>query len=149
MQNHLLAAAIMGMPLVLEAQPGSTPLRLSLGQAVAAALTPGGDARPEIAEARLQQAQAQLAEVRSALAPQVETYMVGQGQTRSFDAFGLGLVQFPLPGFSFPAVVGPFGTIDARIAVRQDLFDASARGRVLRSPALRQPKRAPAWPATR
>ena len=132
MRIHQLALATVALPLVLWAQPSAAnpPLKLSLRQAIAAALSPGGDARWEIAEAGVQQAEAHWTGARAALLPSVDVFAAEQGQARSLDAFGLGRVQIPVPGFNFPSAVGPFATFDARVSVSQNLFNPSSRKRV-------------------
>jgi hypothetical protein len=130
MKRHVFKLAF-AIPLVVGAQ--STPtdplLKLSFREAIATALGPKGDARLAIAETGVQQAQARLTRAKSFLLPSVDVSAAEQGQARSLDALGLGLVQFPLPGYMFPAAVGPFATFDARLSVSQNFFDGSARKR--------------------
>jgi outer membrane protein len=131
MKNVVFGLAAFALPLIAGAQSTSAdpPLKLSLREAVATALGPRGDPRLALAQAGVQQAQARLNRAKSLLLPSVDLFAAEQGQARSLDAFGLSLVQFPLPGFAFPAAVGPFATFDARISVSQNFFDRSARKR--------------------
>ncbi len=100
-------------------------LELSLKQAMTMALAPEGNARVQLAEQLIHQAEAQSAEVRAALLPHVEASLGQQNRTINLDAIGIR-IDVPLPGFRRPEVVGPFNTFDARATLRQTLFDLSA-----------------------
>ena len=107
------------------ASPGGRVLRLSLGQAVEIALQPKGNARIQIAEQLIRQAQARSSQTRAALLPDLSGSVARQSQTRNLAALGLQ-VQTPIPGVVIPRFVGPFSTFDARAFVSQKIFDLAA-----------------------
>ncbi|MEK7408764.1 MAG: TolC family protein [Acidobacteriota bacterium] len=104
------------------AQEGPAPLRLTLKQAVDIALAPEGNARIQIAEQLTRQAEARSAQARAALLPDLASSISQQNQTRNLAAFGIR-IQIPIPGFTFPEVVGPFNTFDTRATAVQNIFD--------------------------
>lgn len=71
------------------------------------------------------QARGQRTVARSALLPSIVTDVTGTRQQVNLAALG---VQFnsPIPGFTFPTVVGPFNQIDLRARLSQTLFDRTA-----------------------
>ncbi|RMG56583.1 MAG: TolC family protein, partial [Acidobacteria bacterium] len=126
----LIAVSGRGQPLDVggqsdDAQHTRPVMELSLKQAVTMALAPEGNARVQLAEQLIHQAEAQSAEVRAALLPQVDASLGQQNRTINLDAIGIR-IDVPLPGFRRPEVVGPFNTFDARARLRQTLFDLSA-----------------------
>jgi outer membrane protein len=106
-------------------QPTAEPLPLSLKQAIDMALAPDGNARMQIATELVKQAKARSAQARGALLPNLEGYVTQQDQTRNLAAAGIKL-KVPIPGFTFPEMVGPFGTFDARATATQNIFDLSS-----------------------
>jgi outer membrane protein TolC len=105
--------------------PEGPTLRLSLKQALDIGLAPEGNARSQLADELIQQAQARSAQSRAALLPNVEASVSEQNLTRNLAAFGIRF-NLPIPGFMVPEVVGPFNVFDARATVNQSVFDLSA-----------------------
>ena len=101
------------------------PIQLSLKQAVEAALEPNGNTRVQLADEMVRQAEAQSAQVRAQLLPDVSASVGKQSQTRSLSALGLKSDELP-QGAQLPSVVGPYSTFDARGTVTQKVFDFSA-----------------------
>jgi len=99
-------------------------LRLSLEQAVEVALSPEGSKRIQIAKELIKQAQAQSAQARASLLPNIDATVGQQNQTRNLAAFGLRF-SIPVPGFVFPTLVGPYNVFDARATASQSVFDLS------------------------
>lgn len=118
LERLLLLAA---MPILLSAQP----LDLSLKQAVDMALAPDGNARVQLVQEAVKQAQSRHAQARAALLPNLDASVSEQNQTRNLAAFGIK-IQLPIPGFQFPELAGPFTVFDARASVTQSVFDFSA-----------------------
>ena len=108
-------------------------MRLSLKDAVAVALAPEGNARIQLAEELIRQAQARADESRSALLPNISASVSDQSVTRNLEAFGLRL-NIPIPGFVFPKLVGPFTVFDARAMASQSILNL---GVICRFQALR------------
>ena len=92
-------------------------------QAVDLALAPDGNARVQIARELIPQSEARVKQARAALLPNLEASVVEQNFTRNLRAFG---VQAPSSAFSFPEIVGPISTFDARGTVTQSIFDFAA-----------------------
>ena len=105
------------------------PLILNLKQAIQLALSPEGNASVAVAEQSVRLAEAQSAQARAMLRPDVEAGVSGQNQQLNLSALGFESIHIPLAGFVFPNSVGPFNTFDARVRVRQNLLDLSARRR--------------------
>ncbi len=107
-----------------DAQPNDAApaLRLSLKDAVAIATAPEGNTRVQLAEEVLRQAQARAAESRAPLLPNVSASIGQQNMTRNLEAFGLHL-NLPIPGFTFPVLVGPFNVFDARASASQTILN--------------------------
>lgn len=105
--------------------PGQT-LKLSLKQAVEIALAPEGNTRLRLAQEFTRQAQAQSVEARSALLPNFDASVSEQNITENLAAEGIGTISIPVPGFTFPTLIGPFSVFDARIGGTQTIFDFSA-----------------------
>jgi outer membrane protein len=100
-------------------------LDLGLKEAVDLALSPDGNTRIRIAEEMIRQAEARSAQTRAALLPNVDASVSTQNLTRNLAVFGIGF-NLPIPGFSFPRLVGPFNVFDARATMTQSVFDLSA-----------------------
>ena len=100
-------------------------LRLSLKRAVEVALQPEGNARLQMAQELVRQAQARAAQSRAALLPDFSTSVSQQSQTRNLAALGIR-IDAPIPGFGFPNFVGPFTTFDARASLYQNVLDLSS-----------------------
>jgi outer membrane protein len=101
-------------------------LSLTLRQAVQLALAPEGSTRVKLAEEDLKQAESRSDESRAALLPDFEGYVEYQNETVNLAAYGFNFTHIPIPGFSIPSFVGPFGVLDARASVNQTVFDFSA-----------------------
>ena len=112
--------------LLASAAFAQAPLQLSLKQAVDIALAPDGSTRVKLAEETLKQAESRAAQSRAALLPNIDGSVSEQNLTRNLKAFGIQLPNLPIPGFSFPAVVGPFNVFDARLNANQNIFDFSS-----------------------
>ncbi len=104
---------------------GRPPIPLTLKQAVDMALAPDGNVRLKLAADAVQTAESRARQARSALLPNFDATLVEQNQTRNLAAFGIRF-SVPIPGFTFPEVVGPFSTFDARTTGSQTVFDLSA-----------------------
>jgi outer membrane protein TolC len=105
------------------------PLPLSLKRAVEVATSPEGNARIQLADEALKQAQARSLESRAALLPNVDAAFSDQNRTVNLAAQGFNSSLFssiPIPNFSFPQFVGPFTTVDARVSGSQTVFDFSS-----------------------
>jgi len=105
-------------------EKGQSVLRLSLEEAVEVALSPEGSKRIQIAKELIKQAQAQSAQARASLLPNIDATVGQQNQTRNLAAFGLRF-SIPVPGFVFPTLVGPYNVFDARATASQSVFDLS------------------------
>jgi outer membrane protein len=101
-------------------------LELTLKQAVQLALAPEGSTRVKLAEEDLKQAVSRANESRAALLPDFEGYVEYQNETTNLSAFGFTFPKSPIPGFTIPTFVGPYGVLDARASVNQTVFDFSA-----------------------
>src|SRR5450631_1745456 len=91
------------------------PLQLSLKHAVEVATSPEGNARIQLSDEALKQAQARSLQSRAALLPNVDAAFADQNRTSNLAAMGISIA-VPIPGFSFPTFVGPYTTVDARIS---------------------------------
>jgi outer membrane protein len=101
-----------------------SPLPLSMKRAVEIALAPDGSTRAALAQESIQQAKDRVAEARAALLPNLDTTVRENRQTTNLQAFGLGLgFILPIPGFSFPTIVGPFNVFDARAGAQQSVLN--------------------------
>lgn len=101
------------------------PLRLSLKDAVAIAVSPKGNNGIQLSAEAAEQARSRVAQSRAALLPDVSAAFSENSRMMNLAASGLKF-ESPLPGFSFPTVVGPFNVMDARLSARQTVFDFSA-----------------------
>jgi outer membrane protein TolC len=100
--------------------PGS---RLSLDEAIARGLEHHlGILRGQNA---IDQARGHQRVARSALLPSVLADASATRQTINLNALGIQF-ESPIPGFSLPGVVGPFGQVDLRARLSQRLFDLPA-----------------------
>jgi outer membrane protein len=105
------------------------PLPLSLKRAVDIALSREGNTAIVLAGESLAQARDRSTEARAALLPDVEGAFNTQNRTENLAAQGFSSKLFsaiPIPGFAFPAFVGPFTTMDARVSATQSVFDFSS-----------------------
>src|ERR1035437_7015641 len=73
----------------------------------------------------VRQAQGQSQIARSALLPNVSGYLSETLQQANLAAQGLR-IHIPIPGFSFPTIVGPYNNIDLRGSVSQSVVDLTA-----------------------
>ncbi len=127
--TKLLFGLVLAAPaLAQQLQTRPEVLQLSLKQAVEMALAPEGSTRVKLAEEALKQARSQADEARAGLLPDFESYAQYQNETNNLKAFGFNFANFskvPIPGFSIPTFVGPFGVFDVRASVSQTVFDFS------------------------
>ena len=107
------------------AQGAASPRPLGLKEAVELALGPDGNARAQLAGQAVDLAGSRAAQARAALLPNLDASLAEQNQTRNLTALGIR-ISVPVPGFSFPELVGPFSTFDARATVTQSLLDFGA-----------------------
>jgi outer membrane protein len=103
----------------------AAPVELSLKRAVQLAVSPEGNTRVRLTEEALKQAESRSAQARGALLPDLSAAFSDQNMTRSLTAMGIQ-ISVPIPGFQFPAFVGPFTTMDARVSASQSVFDFSS-----------------------
>ena len=73
----------------------------------------------------VRQAQGQSQIARSALLPNINGYLAETLQQINLAAQGVR-IHIPIPGFSFPTIVGPFNNIDLRASVSQSVIDLTA-----------------------
>jgi outer membrane protein len=100
-------------------------LQLSLRRAVEIATSPEGNARVQLAAESTEQAKARSAQARAALLPSLDASVTEQNQVENLSSFGLK-INSPIPGFTFPNIVGPYNLFDARISASQQVFDFSS-----------------------
>ncbi len=107
--------------------PERTVLSLSLKRAVQLAISPEGSAQIQLSDEALKQAQSRSSQARAALLPDISSSLGYRDQTINLRANGLRF-DIPIPGFAFefPALVGPFNVMDARISGSQSIFDFSS-----------------------
>jgi outer membrane protein len=118
-----LAAGLLAAPLGLAAQANpAQPVTLTLSRAVAIASDTAPGVR--LAELRREESEARYRQARSELLPTLTGAATEVNRTFNLKAMGLS---FPTaPGFpAFPDKVGPFSVFDARLNLRQTLFDPS------------------------
>ena len=111
--------------LLCTATLAAAPLELSLKRAVQLAVSPEGNTRVRLSAEALKQAESRTALARGALLPDLSAAFTDQNLTRNLAAQGIQ-VTVPIPGFHFPAFVGPFTTMDARVSASQSVFDFSS-----------------------
>ena len=104
---------------------GVAPRPLTLKQAVELALGPDGNARARLARQAVEIAGARASQARASLLPNLDASVSEQNQTRNLAALGIR-ISAPIPGFSFPELVGPFSVFDARATLSQSLLDFAA-----------------------
>jgi len=117
--------ALLALTLMLAQISTAEPLRLTLRKAVEIAVSRDGNARIQLADESVKQAELRSKQARAALLPNVDGYIAYQDQTRNLKAFGFD-VKLPIPGVSIPTFVGPFSTIDGRLNASQSVFDFAA-----------------------
>jgi outer membrane protein TolC len=110
------------------------PVALSLKRAVQIAVSPEGNTNIQLSAEALKQAQMRSHEARAALLPDIEGSVTTESRTENLAALGIH-VGAPVPGFTFPAFVGPFTTFDARATASQSVIDLGARRRLQASKA--------------
>jgi outer membrane protein len=108
------------------------PVQLSLKRAVEIAISPEGNTNVQLSGEALKQAEARSAQARSALLPDINGTIGGRNQTVNLAAMGINLT-VPIPGFSFPKLVGPFTVMDARLSGAQNVLDLASIRRFLAS----------------
>jgi outer membrane protein TolC len=97
-------------------------MRLSMNNAVEIALSPEGSTKIGLAEQTIVRSETQAAQAKAALLPTIDGNFTDRNQTVNLRTFGFN---FSVPGFTFPAVVGPFTVIDARANARWTVLDFS------------------------
>jgi outer membrane protein TolC len=102
----------------------AAPVELSLKRAVQLAVAPEGNTRVQLSAEALKQAESRSAQARGALLPDVGGTFTDQSMTRNLAAMGIQITT-PIPGFHIPSFVGPFASMDARVAATQSVFDFS------------------------
>jgi outer membrane protein len=125
MHNRLILSLIILVSLPVAGKAQQQPVQLSLKQAVDVALEPNGSTRIQLANEFMRQAEAQAAQARANLLPDISASVGQQSQTQSLTAFGLQSESLP-EGFVLPSVVGPYNTFDARGTLTQKIFDISS-----------------------
>jgi len=117
----LLAVAARGQP----AQAPGKVLELSMKQAIEIALAPDGNAAVRLAQEMMRVAEAQSGIARSALLPNIDSYVGQRNTTNNLQAFGI-ILNIPIPGFKQPELVGPYNTFDARGSAALNIFHFSS-----------------------
>jgi outer membrane protein len=109
-------------------QTNERVLSLSLKRAVQLAISPEGNAQIQLSGEALKQAQARSIQARAALLPDFESSLTYRDMTLNLRANGLRFDIPTVPGFSFsfPALVGPFTVMDARLSGSENVFDFSS-----------------------
>lgn len=97
--------------------------KLSLREAIQRALNVNLGATGLNTAMRQAQGQSQIA--RSALLPNISGYLAENLQQTNLAAEGVR-VHIPIPGYTFPTIVGPFNNIDLRGNVTQSVLDLTA-----------------------
>jgi outer membrane protein len=124
-RKRYLAALLLPAACIAQVTTDRQPLQLTLKRAVEIAISPEGSARIQLAGEAVRQAQGRSDEVRGALLPNIETAVSEQSMTRNLKALGVSF-ESSIPGFAFPAFVGPFNIFDARASLTQSVFDFSS-----------------------
>jgi outer membrane protein TolC len=100
------------------------PLPLSLKRAVEIALAPDGSTRAALALESIDQAAQHVIEAKAAFLPSLDAAVQDHRQTTDLQAYGFSF-KIPVPGFSLPAIVGPFSVLDSRATVQQSVLNVS------------------------
>jgi len=121
MRNRIIVylSLLLSLPMSLDAQQ---KIRLTLQDAVAAALEPDGNVRIQLAREAVSQAEARAAQARAELLPDLSASVGQQSRT-------VNLTEFGLRSDDLPSRVGPFNTFDARGTLNVKLLDLSSIGR--------------------
>lgn len=124
------------LPLVacLALAQAPAPLPLSLKRAVEIAAAPDGNTRVALTQESIAQAEQKVIQARSALLPNLDTSIQDRRQTTNLQAFGFSF-SIPIPGFSIPAISGPFSVLDTRATAQQSVFNLSDRQKLKASRA--------------
>ena len=109
-------------------------LPLSLKRAVEIAVAPDGNAKVALAQESIQQAQERVVQAKSAFLPNLDTSISDRRQTTNLRAFGINF-SAPIPGFSLPAISGPFSVLDTRATAQQSVLNFSDREKLKTSKA--------------
>src|SRR5262249_53457459 len=112
--KRLLLVLILAPTLAIAQNRPTLPAQLTLRQALDIALVNSTTLRQ--AQANLEQAHGQYQQARSALLPQLYAVARQAYLTQNLEGYGIGLTQFP-------RVLGPFGSMDARVAFDQDVVN--------------------------
>src|SRR5436305_4380456 len=117
---HIARLALAAALLPAAGARAQEPLRLSLSDAIARALSEGTAVR--LATLGVQQSENRVAQALAELRPQVVGELVVANEMVNLKTFG-----FSAPGF--PSVVGPFDVVDAHVNVAWQVIDLAARRR--------------------
>ena len=107
---------------LLVLRPASAAETLSLKQALR--LAQGRHVEVLVADQRVQAAMARIGQAKSVLLPNFEATASQYRRTVNLETFGINIQN--IPGFNLDPKPPPFNVFDARIALRQTLFDLSA-----------------------
>jgi len=130
MHRTLLSVLFLLVPLLWGADADQDllrrePMQMSLKHAVELATSPEGNTNIQLEEEAVRQAKSRSAEARSALLPNLESYVSQTSIVRSLAALGSNSVKLPF-AIKLPNVAGPFDVTDMRVTVGQNAFDFSA-----------------------
>src|SRR5205085_12559443 len=117
MRFNALAVLVLGPAVVAQGT-----MQLTLKRAVEIALAPEGSERVALARETVAQAESKTLQARNAFLPVFDGSVQERLQTVNLRTFGLSF-DFPVPGFSLPGVVGPFGVLDARASGNVPVVD--------------------------
>ncbi|MCU1334475.1 MAG: outer rane efflux protein [Bryobacterales bacterium] len=118
----ILPVLALGFALSVQLGRAQGVMQLSLKRAVDIALTPEGSARVALAEQSIRVSETRLNQARSAFFPNIDGSVEERSQTVNLQSFGFDF-RIPIPGFSIPSIVGPFGVFDARANAQQTVLD--------------------------
>lgn len=115
--------------LVAQGKPAPPSLAIGMGEAIRIALSAEGDLGIRIAGESVHAAEARWRESRAAILPSVESSLTGRNQILNLAALGFESAEIPRATLGVLRSVGPFNTVDARLEVRQSVFDAAVARR--------------------
>jgi len=121
--TSIVSMAVPRLALAADGAVERGPVELSLKHAVEVAISAEGNTNIRLSGESLKQAQSRAMQARAALLPDLEGAFNDRSQTVNLAAEGLTSIKLPVTGFTFPSLVGPFTTEDARLSVQQSVFD--------------------------
>jgi outer membrane protein TolC len=122
-------AILLAAMTLCHAQTQSPPeMELTMRRAVEIATATDGNARVQLVNESIAQAQARSVQARSAILPTLDGTVGARSFTQNLQSFGLRLNLPELPGFNFaiPTLVGPVDVFDARATAQWNMLDFSA-----------------------